>query len=104
MSDQPPKHIFSPGALASWNAMDEAPAPSSLAATAGSAQQRIEIQNALRVLARVIKVDEEIIYCGNDLWLIRDHLYRSQEACELLAPNAPGERPGATTQKETNAN
>ena len=71
---------------------DKPKAQSELSATHGSAQRRLEIQNALRVLAGVIKVDEEIIYCGNDLWLIRDHIYRSQEACVLLVPNIKAER------------
>jgi hypothetical protein len=49
--------------------------------------RQIDIQNALRLLCRVTRQDEEMVFVGNDMILFRDHLYRTQEVAEMLMPN-----------------
>ena len=49
--------------------------------------RQIDVQNALRLLCRVSRQDEEMVFVGNDMILFRKHLYRTQEVAEMLMPN-----------------
>ena len=49
--------------------------------------RQIDVQNALRLLCRVSRKDEEMVFVGNDMILFREHLYRTQEVAEMLMPN-----------------
>jgi hypothetical protein len=49
--------------------------------------RQVDIQNALRLLCRVTRTDEELVFVGGDMILFREHLYRTQEVAEMLMPN-----------------
>lgn len=63
------------------------PAKVVAAVPTGSTHSVIEIQNALRLLTRVMKRDDELIFTGGDIIVFRDHLYRTQEISTMLGSN-----------------
>lgn len=65
--------------------------PSVAAVPTGSTHSVIEIQNALRLLTRVMKRDDELIFTGGDIIVFRDHLYRTQEISTMLGSNGRDE-------------
>lgn len=62
----------------------------------GSSPSIIEIQNALRLLTRVMKRDDELIFTGGDIIVFRDHLYRTQEISAMLGSNIGDDRRGVS--------
>ena len=72
---------------------DSTTTPARAPGTVPALVRQVDIQNALRLLCRVTRQDEELVFVGNDMILFREHLYRTQEVAEMLMPNEKVEAP-----------